>query len=498
MFRLCLSFVCGAVAVVGFSPVDWWPVVILSVMGLCSLVLSKENQKVFLLGWFYGLGFFGFGVGWIQVSVHQFGIPSYFFSYGVTAALVMFLSLYFGIFAALLRYGLNNGLHLMVSAPALWILMEYSRGYFFSGFPWLSLGYSQLEGPLSGYVPLIGTLGCSFLIVLVGCLFLELFRGRKSSIVYRLSALASVFLIGVVLRFYEFTASSGAPLDVTLIQGAIPQEIKWHPDIRQPSIERYKNLSAEHWDADIIIWPETAIPAFRDEVEEKLTELASLSVKTDTDLLVGIPRVSVKDGRTYNSVALVDGGVQVYDKRHLVPFGEYLPVASYLGWLVDYLKIPMSDFGSGASAQALIQLSEHKIGVSICYESVFPNLVHTGVSEAAFFVNLSNDAWFGDTIGPHQHLQIARMRALEAGRYFLRSTNNGLTAIINDKGEILAQAAQFVPTYLRGQVQPKAGLTFYTRFGDGPLITLVGLLFIFNLFFKSDIRSYRSRSYPYN
>jgi apolipoprotein N-acyltransferase len=304
--------------------------------------------------------------------------------------------------------------------------------------------------------------------------------------------------LGILLRFYETTESWGYPLDVTLVQGAVPQEIKWHPNIRQPSIERYRSISADHWDSDIIIWPETAIPAFRNEVEEEFEELGSLASKTDTNFLLGIPRISEESGLKYNSIVSVGDGEQVYDKRHLVPFGEYLPAVFRLNWLLDYLDIPMSDFSSGSPSQALLEFSNYKIGVSICYESIFPALINQTASESDFLVNLSNDAWFGDSLGPHQHLQIARTRALETGRYLVRATNNGLTAIINHKGNVLKQATQFVPTYLRGPIQLRTGATLYTRLGDRPLMYLAGFLFLFNFFFKSNVRSYRSRSYPYN
>jgi apolipoprotein N-acyltransferase len=307
-----------------------------------------------------------------------------------------------------------------------------------------------------------------------------------------------VFFLGLLLSFHDTTESRGSPLDVTLVQGAIPQEIKWHPNIRQPSIERYKSISADHWTSDIIIWPETAIPAFRNEVRDELNQLGILASETDTNFLLGIPRISAETGLKYNSIVSVGDDEQVYDKRHLVPFGEYLPAVPYLNWLLDYLDIPMSDFSSGSPSQALLEFSSYKIGVSICYESVFPGLINQNASESDFLVNLSNDAWFGDSLGPHQHLQIARTRALETGRYLVRATNNGLTAIINHKGNVLQQATQFVPTYLRGSIQPKTGSTLYARLGDRPLLYLGGFLFVLNFFFKSNSRSYRSRSYPYN
>ena len=498
MFRLLCSFLLGSVAVLGFAPFSWWPIVFFSLVGFLLLISSSFHKNVFLLGLFYGLGYFGFGVGWIQVSVHQFGIPSYFFSYGVTTLLVIFLSSYVGFFAILLRLLLNTGFHLAIAGPVLWLAIEYGRSHLFTGFPWLMLGYSQIDGPLSSYIPIIGSMGCSFLVVLVSCLIVTCIRSGRLPSIYRLCALVGIFVLGLVLRFHETTEPRGSPLDVTLVQGAIPQEIKWHPDIRQPSIERYRSISADHWDSDIIIWPETAIPAFRNEVREELRGLGSLASKTDTNFLLGIPRISNESGLKYNSIVSIGDQEQVYDKRHLVPFGEYLPAVSYLSWLFDYLDIPMSEFSSGSASQTLLEFPSYKIGASICYESVFPDLINRKAGESDFLVNLSNDAWFGDSLGPHQHLQIARTRALENGRYLVRATNNGLTAIINHKGDVLKQAAQFVPTYLRGDIQPRTGETFYTRLGDRPLMYLAGFLLMFNFFFRSDKRSYRSGSYPYN
>jgi apolipoprotein N-acyltransferase len=496
MFRLLASFFLGSLAVLGFAPFDWWPIVFFSLVGFLLLILSSFHKNIFLLGLFYGLGYFGFGVGWIQVSIHQFGISSYFFSYGATTLLVIFLSSYIGLFAVLLRLLANNGFHIAIASSVLWLAMEYFRGYLFTGFPWLSLGYSQIDGPLGGYIPIIGSMGCSFLVVLVSCLVVTCAREGRLPSIYRLCVLAGIFCLGILLRFHDITESRGSSLDVTLVQGAIPQEIKWHPNIRQPSIDRYRSISADHWDSDIIIWPETAIPAFRNEVGEELRELSSLASETDTNFLLGIPRISAESGLKYNSIVSVGDSEQVYDKRHLVPFGEYLPAVPYLSRLLDYLDIPMSDFSSGSPSQALLEFPNYKIGVSICYESVFPALINQNASESNFLVNLSNDAWFGDSLGPHQHLQIARTRALETGRYLVRATNNGLTAIINHKGNVLEQATQFVPTYLRGHVQPKTGSTLYVRFGDRPLICLAAFLFVINFFFRSYLGSYRSRSHP--
>ena len=266
---------------------------------------------------------------------------------------------------------------------------------------------------------------------------------------------AGVVVGALLLDDIRWTSVAGPPKRVALIQGAVPQAVKWSQAYRQPSIELYAELSEPYWGSSLLVWPETAIPAFAEEVPESVAALTSRAQKSDTALLVGMPTGQlVGDGGYFNSVVQFGNVSGRYDKRHLVPFGEYLPFDRWIRPLTTFLRIPMSNFSAGDLQQPLLSADDYKIGVSICYEDAYAGEVAHALPQANVLVNVSNDAWFGDSIAPHQHLQIARMRALETGRYLLRATNTGISAIIDERGEVVAISSQFVPDVVSGEMIP--------------------------------------------
>ncbi|MBK6658227.1 MAG: apolipoprotein N-acyltransferase [Proteobacteria bacterium] len=473
---LVLALAAGLVVPFAFAPYDLWPVAMLAMTALNLLLAGRTPRQAFRLGWCFGFGMFGHGVWWIQVSVHQFGLPYYSFSVTMTALLVAFLSLYPALFAALLRrlpVG-AEGLRHVLLAPALWVCGEWLRGWIFTGFPWLSLGYSQLDAPLSALAPWGGEHLCSVAVVMAAGFITQCFGGSLRARLACGAALLAMFAAAATLRGVPTSHETEAGLSVALVQGAIPQQMKWELSQREHAFKLYSELSAPHWQSDVVIWPETAIPAFADEVPEMITSLAHTARAARTTLLVGMPTGEPwSGGRYYNSVVALGSEPGRYDKRHLVPFGEFFPFKAALENLSRLLSIPMSDFSEGDIRQATLHAAGHAVGVSICYEDVYAREVRRALPQAGFLVNVSNNAWFGDTIAPHQHLQIARMRALEAGRYLLRATNTGITAIIDERGRVTARAPQFQPTALTGSFAARGGATPYVRLGDWPLFAVL-------------------------
>jgi apolipoprotein N-acyltransferase len=294
----------------------------------------------------------------------------------------------------------------------------------------------------------------------------------------------------------EWSAPNGKPITASLIQGNVPQNLKWRPEQRSATIDLYTRLSREHWDSDLVIWPETALPAYFHQAQTFLQGLArEAQANGGATLLVGLPVMSADNNEQYyNAVVRVgvasdDGSEneqwpsQVYRKSHLVPFGEYIPLQSVLGKLLDILQVPMASFSRGALVQPLLTLigenHTQKIAVSICYEDAFGEEVIRNLPAATLLVNVSNDAWFGDSFAPHQHLQMARMRSMETSRPMLRATNNGVSAMIDHRGDVLATSPQFEVAVLNGKVQPRSGATLYVRFGNWPV--LLGLFFVLGL-----------------
>jgi apolipoprotein N-acyltransferase len=283
-----------------------------------------------------------------------------------------------------------------------------------------------------------------------------------------------VWIGGGLLQLQHWTRPVGDPLAVSLVQANIPQSMKWEPAMRLPSLKKYAQLTRAHWESDLVIWPETAVPDFLHRVEEDfLQPLAEEAARHDTRLLVGVPMLDQETGRYYNGAWVAGRPGDVYYKRHLVPFGEFLPFEALLRPLLAFMEIPMSDFAAGRERRPIVHVGGTPVGVSICYEDAFGEEVMQALPEAAYLVNLSNDAWFGDSLAPHQHLQIARMRALETGRPLLRATNTGISALIGPRGEIIAATGAFEEVVLSGRIQPMAGATPFVRTGNGLAVGLM-------------------------
>lgn len=493
-----LAFVAGSLAVLGFAPFSLSFVVPCSLALLFWLWLGATPRQALRLGWLYGLGLMGWGVSWLHISIDQFGNVGLMLALLITLLFVAVIALYYGL-AGWLCARLAGGqvpLRLLLCYPAVWVLLEWMRGWFLSGFPWLAFGYSQLESPLQGFAPLLGVYGVSWVVALSAGLLLLLLMGLftlPAAVTGRakvpalrglgikggglsILGLALLWVGGGLLHAHDWTRSAGDPLRVSLIQGNIPQESKWRPEQFRPTLDLYTRLTREHWSSDLIIWPETAVPAFAHQVDEGfLTPLANEARAQGADLLLGIA-VRHGDGRYFNAMASLGSSRDAYYKRHLVPFGEFLPLKWLLHPLIDLLRIPMSDFSAGEPAKNLLQLAGYPAGISICYEDAFGEEVIRSMPDAAFLVNASNDAWFGDSLAPHQHLEIARMRALESGRYLLRATNTGVSAVIDPRGMIAGLSPAFEQDVLTQEILPMVGMTPYARLGNAAIVSFLVLM----------------------
>jgi apolipoprotein N-acyltransferase len=479
-----LALIAGGSLPLSFAPYALFPIAVLSPALLFFLWQNISPRRAFWRGLLYGVGMFGVGVSWVHISFHQFGDMPLLGAVFLTAAFVLGLALFPALLGGLLTrffpfFPNNTPTKLLLVLPAAWTVMEWLRGWLFTGFPWLSLGYSQIDSPLNGFAPLLGVYGVSWMTVLTAALLVYAVNIKKLVWPF-LPVLVLVWGGGWLLFGVSWTSEVGKPLQIAMVQGNVPQEFKWLSGYEVPSIERYLDLSQAQGEADIIIWPETAVPLFYHDVlqymPDFLEKLAEQHIASGTDFLIGIP-VMKMDGSYFNSVASIGTQPGFYYKHHLVPFGEYIPFQSILGNLLKLLDVPMSEFSAGAAQQANLQSAGQAIGVSICYEDAFGELVRNSLPTATLLVNVSNDAWFGDSIAPHQHLEIARMRALESGRYLLRATNTGISAVINAKGQITTQAPQFKIMTLSATAQAYQGATPYIRFGNGLVITLL-LFFI--------------------
>ena len=461
---LGVAFVAGAAAVPGFSPFDLFPLALAALAVLIHLWLRAPTPRAaFWLGFSFGLGFFLAGVSWVYVSMHRFG--------GMPAALAALATLLFcallalfpalaGLLQAHLR--LAPALRAALVIPALWTLAEWLRGWILTGFPWLSAGYAALEWPLAGYAPVAGvyavSLACLASAGLAWCVVCGQARGIATAV------LALIVGGGAALRAAEWSAPAGEPFSVSLLQGNIAQDLKFDPARYARTLEIYARLAGDSR-ARLIVLPETALPRFLDLVEPAyLARLEAIAKSNRGDLLLGVP-VRTAPGSYFNSVvSLGSAPRQAYHKVHLVPFGEFIPAG--FGWINAVLAFPLSNFSRGSPGQAPLAVAGERVAVNICYEDAFGGEIRRQLPAASLLVNVSNVAWFGDSIAPAQHLQIARMRSLETGRMLLAATNSGVTAVVGRDARVLAQLPQFVEGRLDFTVRGYAGATPYVRFGD--------------------------------
>jgi apolipoprotein N-acyltransferase len=356
----------------------------------------------------------------------------------------------------------------LLAFPALWTLFEWLRGWVFTGVPWLAVGYSQVDSPLAGFAPVVGVYGVSFVTALCAGLLCVVISGSGKARIAGGVALVFAFGLGQLLKQIAWTSPRGAPLQVALLQGNIPQDLKFRADRYAATLATYKRL-IEVSRAQLIVLPETAIPRFLHAVDPfYLQDIARLAAERRADVLIGVP-IRDPDGRYFNSVISVGvSPTQRYDKSHLVPFGEFVP--SGLGWMVRTLAVPLSDFSRGPENPKPLALGGQLVAPNICWEDAFGEDIIRQLPEATLLVNVSNVAWFGDSLAPSQHLQISRMRALETGRTMLRATNTGVTAIVDPLGNVVESLPRFTEGILSGEVRGHVGATPYVKLGNIPVV----------------------------
>jgi apolipoprotein N-acyltransferase len=368
------------------------------------------------------------------------------------------------------KIGGGTASRLLVAGPVLWVLGEWVRLWFFTGFPWLALGYSQIDTPLAGFAPIGGVYAVSLASAFVAgaAASLALAPGRA-----RMFAVAAAFTIavgGLALGRVDWTTPAGTPVTVALLQGNIPQDLKFDPSRYRATLETYLRLAMQAR-AKLVVLPETAVPRFLDAVDPAFVDgLAARARANGGDVLLGAP-VRDSDGRYYNAiVSLGSAPTQTYAKSHLVPFGEFVPPGFH--WIVAILRIPLSDFSRGGPDQRTLAVAGERVAPNVCYEDAFGEEIIRMLPEATLLVNVSNVAWFGDSLAPAQHLEISRMRALETGRYLLRATNTGVTAIVDERGRVVARLPAFTEGVLSGEAQGRTGATPYVRMGNVPVLVL--------------------------
>lgn len=492
--RALLLFLLGALCVLGFAPFYFYPASILSVIGLCYVWHTLDTPKQaasagftcgFTSGFIYGLGLFGTGIYWIYISLHDFGNMPMLFAGLATFLLCAFMALFPALVGAISLKFFKQPSQLLIAIPVLWALADWTRSWIFTGFPWLTIGYSQVpHSPLAGYTPILGVYGVSMITVFIANLLAYWLAKRPADMLWKRNAIALLLLIwitGSVLKLVEWTTPSAKPISVALLQGNIAQDLKWDVDNAVRTLNQYLHM-AETSTAKLIIMPETALPVLSSELPAELkARLQRRATQNQGAILVGL--VEREHGEYFNSVLnLGSAKPETYRKSHLVPFGEFIPLKIAFGWIYrDLLNMPLSDISRGSTHQKPMAIAGEKVAVNICYEDVFGEEIIRQLPQATLLVNASNDAWYGQSNAAYQHLQFSQARALETGRTVLRATNTGATAMIDPHGDIIAHAPHFNETTLNVMAQPYSGSTPYVRWGNWLFLSLcfTGLCCIF-------------------
>lgn len=476
-----ILFLLGCLMTTAFAPFGLSLLVPVLLLPLLYVCLSVSPRDAGWLSFFFGFGLFLSGTYWIYISVVVFGQAPPWIAVVLMLGLVLIMSAW--LFAAgwlISRFAGGEPWLLLLVAPATWVFIEWLRGWVLTGFPWLAIGYSQVDSLLAGWAPVVGVYGVSFMAMLstTAILVAIMTEGRQRAIATAILVLPLIG--GGILRFVEWTEPKGSQVESTIVQAGISQAEKWLPERLRPTLEFYRDATARAAGSELVVWPEVAVPALHDRVEPFIEALQADTRGSGRSIVFGILERDVSRGESsiYNSVMLVSGDRrQTYRKRHLVPFGEYFPVPARVREWMRMMSLPHNDLAAGADVQPLLEAGNgEQLAVAICYEDAYGAEQLYALPAASILINVSNDAWFGDSIAPHQHLEIARMRSLEVGRPAIRATNTGISAFISHTGKILDYGAQFEPVIMTMDVQPRSGSTPYARTGNLPIIGLCVLI----------------------
>ena len=498
-----LSFILGLALVLCYAPFSYyWLVVIILPTWLHSLQ-GKSSKDATKQGFIFAFGWFSAGISWVHVSIDQFGgLPL-----AVSLLLMVLLCLYLASFLALAcylaaRFSYQKQLNLWLLLP-FWLLSEFLRGVLLTGFPWLTLGYSQIDGPLATFAPIIGEKGLSALILIVSIAVVYIIKRPRVMVnIALLIAISSTYL---ALHNATWVSLTGKSVKVMMVQGNIKQEMKWAPELTWSSMLSYLDLTRQHYPADLIIWPESAITAVEPskQAQDFLQIAQSSAVLNNSAIITGIIDYNINSKNYYNNLIVLGKGsaddqqgnyqynnLNRYSKHHLLPIGAFVPFADWLRPLAPFFNLPMSSFSRGAYVQKNLIANGYHLLPLICFEVAFSEQLGANFSnQTDLLLTVSNDAWFGDSHGPHQHLDIVRMRALEFGRPFLRATNNGITAAIDHQGKIIKRIPQFEEAVLNVQIPLTTGLTPYASYNRIIDFTIPLLLLVLALmrqwFYKS-------------
>lgn len=485
-FPAVAALLLGLLQVLAFPPFSWWWLGLLALAAFFLLLEDGTPGRAARVGFGFGAGLVGGGTYWLYTAIHDFGRAPVWLALFLMAGLVALMAAWYALLGYVSRRCLVRAgpVRWLLVLPAGWVLVEWARSRAFTGFPWLTFGYPQVDTWLGGYAPVGGVYLASLAAAICAGALAAMLATRGREWRLPLAALTLVTAGGWGLSRIDWVQPAGPPLAVAIVQGAVPQDLKWSPEQREATLALYRDLSRGAWGAPLVVWPEAALPVLAEEATPFLREQWAEASRRGSALLLGLLSYDLAAGTIRNGLLVLDvaGKPQWYFKRHLVPFGEYFPVPAKVREWMRLSSLAYVDLTPGSETQPVPVAQGLPLAATICYEDAYGSDQLAPLASARLLVNVTNNAWYGDSTAAHQHLQIARLRALEAGRYLVRATSNGISVVTDARGRVLAQAPQFEAAVLRGEVVPMSGLTPYARSGgDWPVLVLAGLALIAGL-----------------
>jgi apolipoprotein N-acyltransferase len=486
---LLIALTSGALITLSFAPFNIWPITIISLIAFALLLKEQSFKTILWRNFAFGVGFYGAGIHWIYVSIHNFGGASPVFAGFLVFVFACFMAIIFTLpFYIFARWFNRHALGLMVTLPACWLLGEWIRTWLFTGFPWLFLGYAHLNSPLAGWAPVTGVMGIGFILVLTAAVLAEWIwkiKGgfAKKPILITASMCCVIFWIaGAGLKKITWAEPDATPIKIGMVQPNVDQSTKlsFNQDTTIAALNQLRDLSTDLWTNDWVIWPEAAIPTsltYHDALPF-LEEMNTKAAEHDTALFTGVIYEDRDKQKYYNSIAGLGQGYGFYHKRRLVPFGEYVPLEDQLRGLIEFFNLPTSFIHLGPQDQHGLIAKGVRITPAICYEIVYPDLIAQAAKETQVLLSVNNLGWFLDSIQSKQFMQMAQMRALETGRYLVYSTNNGPSAIIDNHGKILSHSDSFKAQTFTGVIHAVKDWTPFMVYGSGPLVIFATLLLL--------------------
>ncbi len=488
--RYWLAAAVGALLVTAFAPLEWWPIALIAPAGLILLWQGTTPREAAWCGFWFNVGTFVVGTYWVFIGLHRGDAPIWMALF-VWGGLVGVMAVY----GALAGYVVGRWLppsgawRWMAGIPAVWLLVEWLRGWFLTGFAWLSLGYTQTDTWLgTAFGPVLGLYGVTALLLVGAGALATLIRGSARERTVAGIVLLLPWLIAAPLRTREWTHPVGKPVGVAIVQGSVPEDQKWEEANRARTLELYRNLTLGAIGTPLIVWPEAAPPDLANNLTSYLLALYKDAHQHGSSLILGVVRGD-GDDIYYNSVLSLGSGIGWYDKHHLVPFAEFFPVPGFIRSWLRIMSLPYSDFTRGPPDQPPLSAAGLRFATTICYEDVYGSYELPVLGESDALVNVTNDAWFAHSTEHAQHLQIARMRAIEDGRFMLRAANDGISAVIGPHGAVLARAPEYRTYVLRATFTARRGLTPYVYYGNwlviGLAATALALVVGWSLLFRA-------------